>query len=189
MVRPQRRKNEAMAQLDTASLAIAELREFAEFDAAEQRYIRRSLDIGLARADAFQRWARNPDEIASIRRQTIAYQRLRSLRACLPAMRAGDRIETFMGSLIKLAVCDLGEGCINGFPAFRFLYERLLGPEVRPWLPAAFCAASAMPLIAPERRKVLLHSISEAAACAPGWSKRRPGFYPDWVEDRSAEMH
>ena len=36
-----------MANTGTASLTIAELREFASFDAAEQRYIKRSLDIGL----------------------------------------------------------------------------------------------------------------------------------------------
>jgi len=178
-----------MAQLDTASLAIAELREFAEFEPAEQRYIRRSLDIGLARADALGRWARDSDEAASIRRQIGAYQQLRSLRDALPAMRSGNHIEDFMGKLIKITVFDLSQGCIDGFAAYRFLYERLLGPEARPWLPAAFCAASALPQIVPERRKMLLHSISEAAACAPGWSKRRPGFYPDWVEDQSAEIH
>ncbi|AKM11151.1 hypothetical protein [Croceicoccus naphthovorans] len=178
-----------MAQLDTASLAIAELREFAEFDPAEQRYIRRALDIGLSRADPYDRWARNSDEAASIRRQHLAYQELRSLRAHLPAMRSGDRMQDFMGRLIAVTAVDLAEGCLHGFAAYRFLYERLLGPEARPWLPAAFCAASALPQIVPERRKVLLHSISEAAACAPGWSKRRPGFYPDWIEDQSAEIH
>lgn len=178
-----------MAQLDTPSLAIAELREFAEFEPAEQRYIRRSLDIGLARADALDRWARNPDEAASIRSQIRAYQQLRTLLRCLPAMLSGDRMDDFLGKLIKLTVFDLSQGCINGFAAYRFLYERLLGPETRPWLPAAFCASAALPQIVPERRKVLLHSISEAAACAPGWSKRRPGFYPDWIEDQSAEIH
>jgi hypothetical protein len=29
---------------------------------------------------------------------------------------------------------------------------------------------------------VLLQSISEAAATAPGWSNREPAFYPEWVE-------
>ena len=47
-----------MATTTTASLTIAEMREFAGFDAAEQRYIRRSLDIGLGRQDAFKLWAR-----------------------------------------------------------------------------------------------------------------------------------
>jgi len=178
-----------MAHLDTASLAIAEMREFAEFDPAEQRYIRRSLDVGLGRADAYGRWARNESESESIRRQHLVYQELDSLRAALPSVRSGKRLDAFLGRLIRLAVFDLGEGCLGGFPAFRYLYERLLGPEARPWLPAAFCAASALPQIMPERRKILLHSLSEAAACAPGWSKRRPSFYPDWIEDKSTEIH
>jgi hypothetical protein len=29
---------------------------------------------------------------------------------------------------------------------------------------------------------LLLQSISEAAATAPGWSNREPVFYPEWVE-------
>jgi hypothetical protein len=39
-----------------------------------------------------------------------------------------------------------------------------------------------MPHLPPERRKMLLQSLSEAAATAPGWSKRAPSFFPEWVE-------
>ena len=41
-----------MALAGTASMTINEMREFASFTPAEQRYIRRSLDIGLGRCDA-----------------------------------------------------------------------------------------------------------------------------------------
>ena len=41
-----------------AALTLAELREFASFSPGAQRYIKRALDIGLAREDAFKRWAR-----------------------------------------------------------------------------------------------------------------------------------
>ena len=75
---------------------------------------------------------------------------------------------------------------IESFSAYRFLYERLFGARVRPWLPAAFCAAAALPQIAPARRKVLLQSLSEAAATAPGWSDREPCFYPEKVEAEAA---
>ena len=68
------------------------------------------------------------------------------------------------------------------FAAYRFLYERLIGAAVRPWLPGAFCAAAALPHLHPERRRALLQSISEAAATAPGWSNREPVFFPEWVE-------
>ena len=63
-----------MGYLDTANMAIAEMREFAEFDPAEQRYIRRSLDVGLARADAFERWARDERPPGQARRARASYK-------------------------------------------------------------------------------------------------------------------
>lgn len=175
-----------MANAGTASLTIAELREFASFSPSEQRYIKRSLDVGLGRQDAFKLWARDGQENASIRSQYVVYQELKRLRGAIPADSAFDALESFMGKLIRLAAFDLAQERIDGFSAFRFLYERLLGPEARPFLPSAFCAAAALPQIRPERRKHLLQSISEAAATAPGWSSRAPSFYPEWIEKEAA---
>jgi hypothetical protein len=176
-----------MGNTDTAAaLAINELREFANFSPCEQRYIKRSLDIGLGRQDAFKLWARDAAEIASIRSQYVVYQELKRLRGALPDESGFEGIDDFMGKLIRLAGFDLAQERIQGFSAFRFLYERLLGAQIRPWLPSAFCAAAALPQIRPERRKKLLHSISEAAATAPGWSTREPCFYPEWVEKEAA---
>jgi hypothetical protein len=175
-----------MASTGTASMTIAELREFASFDAAEQRYIKRSLDIGLGRQDAFKLWARDAAENASIRSQYVVYQELKGLRGNLPDETGFAALEAYMGKLIRVAAFDLAQERISCFSAFRFLYERLLGAEVRPFLPSAFCAAAALPQIRPERRKNLLQSISEAAATAPGWSTREPSFYPEWVEKEAA---
>ena len=175
-----------MATIDTASLTIAELREFAGFTNAEQRYIKRSLDIGLGRQDAFKLWARNPAETAAIRSQYVLYQELKGLRGEMPEGGGFDGIEQFMGTLIRLTAFDLAQERLSGFSAYRILYERLLGADVRPWLPSAFCAAAALPQIRPERRRGLLQSISEAAATAPGWSARAPTFYPEWVEKEAA---
>lgn len=175
-----------MSGTGTASLAINELREFASFGACEQRYIKRSIDIGLGRQDAFKLWARDAAEVASIRSQYVAYQDLKALRSAVPDETGLDGVDGFMGKLIRLAAFDLAQERLSSFSAFRFLYERLLGASVRPWLPAAFCAAAALPQIRPDRRKKLLHSISEAAATAPGWSTREPCFYPEWVEKEAA---
>jgi len=175
-----------MASTGTASLTINELREFASFSPCEQRYIKRSLDIGLGRQDAFKLWARDEAETASIRKQYVVYQELKSLRGNLPDERALEGVDEFVGKLVRLAAFDLAQEKLSGFSAFRFLYERLLGAEVRPWLPSAFCAASALPQIRPDRRKGLLQSISEAAATAPGWSTREPCFYPEWVDKEAA---
>jgi hypothetical protein len=164
------------------------MREFAGFSPSEQRYIRRSLDVGLGRQDAFRRWARGPAEAASIRTQYVIYQDLKLLRTLLRDEAEGGRsaglddLESIMAPLLHVTTFDLAQGRIEGFSAYRFLYERLLGPEVRQWLPAAFCGAAALPHIRPERRKGLLQSISEAAATAPGWSPRPPRFFPEFVE-------
>lgn len=175
-----------MGQLRTASLMINELREFASFSPCEQRYIKRSIDIGLGRQDAFKLWARDAAEISSIRSQYVAYQDLRSLRAAIPAEDGFEGLDGFMGKIVRMAAFDLAQDKLDSFSSFRFLYERILGAKIRPWLPAAFCAASALPQIRPERRKKLLHSISEAAATAPGWSDSEPSFFPEWIEKEAA---
>jgi len=61
-------------------MALAEMKEFASFPAATQRYIRRSLDIGLDRDDAMSRWSRDVVEAASIRAQARLYRALPELR-------------------------------------------------------------------------------------------------------------
>ena len=175
-----------MASTGTASLTINEMREFASFTPCEQRYIKRSLDIGLGRQDAFKLWARDAEEIDAIRSQYVAYQELKALRGTLPDGEDADAVAEFMGRLIRVTAFDLAQDRLKSFSAFRFLYERLLGADVRPWLPGAFCGAAALPKIKPERRKVLLQSISEAAATAPGWSTREPCFYPQWVDKEAA---
>ena len=63
------------------ALTLVEMKEFASFSAATQRYIRRSLDIGLGRRDAMRRWSRDAGEAASIRAQERIYRRLDHIRA------------------------------------------------------------------------------------------------------------
>jgi len=170
----------------TATMAIAEMREFAEFSACEQRYIKRSLDIGMSRCDAFKLWGRTEAENTAIRRQYVAYQDLKTVRDLIPQEGSIGEIERFIGKLVRMAAFDLAQERITSFSAFRFLYERLLGADARPYLPAAFCAAAALPMIRPQHRKTLLQSLSEAAATAPGWSTKTPSFYPEYVEEAEA---
>ena len=172
---------ERIRQADGA-MTLAEMKEFAGFAAATQRYIRRSLDIGLDREDAMERWSRDVVEAASIRAQARLYAILPDLRAHIPKDSGLDGLEPLLAPLVTLAAFDLGQGRLTGFSAFRFLYERLIGADVRPWLPSAFCAAAALPHLHPDLRRRLLQSISEAAATASGWSARAPQFFPYWVE-------
>lgn len=169
------------------AMTLAEMKEFAGFSAATQRYIRRALDIGLDRSDAMERWSRDVVEAASIRAQAHMYDRLPEIRALIPDDSGLDAMEPFMAPLVTVSAFDLGQGRLTSFSAYRFLYERLIGAEVRPWLPAAFCAAAALPHLHPDLRRKLLQSISEAAATASGWSNRQPAFFPQWVEKVGTE--
>jgi hypothetical protein len=64
-----------MTQMQSFQM-VAEMKEFATFDAAEQRYIRRSLEVARVGADADERWSRNGAETASIRLQAQLYRTL-----------------------------------------------------------------------------------------------------------------
>jgi hypothetical protein len=163
-------------------MTIAEMREFASFSSRTQRYIRRSLDVGLMRDDAIALWSRDGMEEAGIRVQERIYSRLPDMRDAIPDDGGFGQIGPFMAALISVSAFDLGQDRLPGFNAYRFLYERLLGAAARPWLPGAFCAAAALPHLHPDRRKSLLQSLGEAAATAPGWSAREPAFFPAWVE-------
>lgn len=169
------------------TMALAELKEFASFAAGTQRYIRRSLDVAFGRTDAVKLWSRDNMEAVSIKAQFRFYNRLPEIRALIPDSSLILDAEPFLAPLISVSAFDLGQGRIDSFSAYRFLYERLIAADARPWLPAAFCAAAAMPHLQPDRRKTLLLSISEAVATAPGWSKRAPQFFPEWVEKVGAE--
>ena len=87
-----------------------------------------------------------------------------------------------ISSLTAMSAFDLSQGKIDGFGSYRFLYERLIGAAVRPWLPAIYCGASALPHLHPDTRRRLLRAIDEAAAASSGWSLHEPQFMPEWVD-------
>ena len=170
------------AKRPLGSSILDEMKEFAGLPAATQRYIRRSLDVGLGRTNALQRWARDAGEAARIRDQAIVYGRLDALRDTARQCEDLVPVESLMAPLIAMTAHDLAQGRIDSFSAYRFLYERLIGAAVRPWLPAAFCAAATLPELHPDVRRRLLRSMDEAVATATGWSIREPAFVPEWVK-------
>jgi hypothetical protein len=162
---------------------IAEMKEFAIFGAASQRYIRRSLEVASIGVEAAERWSRNSLEQASIAAQERLYRaQLPLIRAGIPDDIAVDAAADIIAPLITLAGFDLGQGKLGGFADFRFLYERLLGGAARPWLPSAFVAAATLPSLHPQLRKSLLGTITAGDVSAAGWSHHEAAFVPEWVE-------
>ena len=164
------------------SRVLEELREFASFTTAEQRYIRCSLEVASARAEAAEHWARGPVEAAQIGRQARAYATIEQIRSLVPTGLDANDAAALLGPLIALTAFDLQQGKLGSFAAYRFLYERLIGPSVRPWLVSAFAAAATLPSIHPELRAELFASLDCQQVTASGWSNRAAAFIPEWVE-------
>lgn len=167
--------------------SIAEMKEFGSFTKKAQRYIRQSLDVAFKRGDPVLTWGRNDVERMNIQTQIHNYNLLLG-RIRLRLQRSGKveigQVEHVMGPLVAIATFDLSMGCIPHFGVFRFLYERLFGAEVRPWLPAVYVAAAAIPVVEGSIRIAHLRSISEVACRAEPdeWSKDDPEFMPEWVD-------
>ena len=161
------------------SIIIAEMQEFGSFGAEAQYYIRRALDAAFAPALAVDRWARSDDEAAAIRGQTKLYRLLPQIRGAIPRAGVMASSDEFLFPLMTASVFDLSGGRLTGFAPYRFLYERLLGAEIRPWLPSAFAAAAAMPHMMPSRRRALLASMG--SALTDRWSTAEPAFIPEWL--------
>ena len=184
-----------MATTRTATQIINELREFASFTAQEQFFIERSLEVGRAQCgargesqpeaqiEAEDDACANAVPLASTRSQQAAYRELLTFRGQFGGERPLEAIEGLIAKLVRVTAQDLARGALESFSAYRFLYERLLGATVRPYLPASFCAAAALPQIEPRRRKRLLETVSEAVVTTPGWSEREPVFSPCRVLD------
>lgn len=179
--------SENVKQDVSGTLTLSEIREFASFSPKAQRYIRRSLDIAFDRDDAVALWSRDDFETQSMAKQKQHYKKLKEIKMLIPNNENIDGNALFFSNLMALSAFDIMNGKLDSFAAYRFLYERLLGANIRPWLPAVFCATASLPQLKPEQRKKLLQSISEAAATAVGWSRRSPSFFPIWVEKIDAD--
>lgn len=162
------------------------MKEFSHFHKKTQRYIRQSLDVMFERGDPLAKWGRTDIERGNIRNQMHNY-RLVAGRIVTQLARTNGQagignIEGMMGSLIAVSTFDISIGCLPHFGCYRFLYERLFGGDIRPWLPAAYVAASAMPDIPPQQRSNQLRSISGEACTVVQWHRRDPLFIPEWVD-------
>jgi hypothetical protein len=161
---------------------LAEIQQFAGFTAAEQRYIRRSLDVAQFGAEAAEHWARGIVEAGNIGQQAMLYGQIDALKTLLSSDLEPDDTSTVLPALIKLSAFDLQNDKLTSFGAYRFLYERLFGAPVRPWLLSAFSAAATLPCIHPELRAELMRSLDDREMREAGWSNHEASFIPEWVE-------
>src|SRR3546814_9792322 len=78
--------------------------------------------------------------------------------------------------LTEISIVDLSQRQIRSFPAYRFLYERLIGGAVRPWLASSFGAAAVLPLLSPRHRGELIGTLAEDEVLRTDWPREEPVF-------------
>ena len=176
------------AQLDLSAgrLMLAEIHEFGTFRPEVQKYICRSLDVAFCPGAAVSIWAQNEREAEGIHAQIEIYEDLPEIGRCLPREQSHIDADNVLFPLIALTTFDLTCSPIGSFVAYRFLYERLLGADVRPWLPAAFCAAASLPHLPRHFRRALVESAAMASDAA--WSMLEPTFFPKWLHEENVRM-
>lgn len=168
-------------KLGTGEMMFAEMQEFASFGIEAQHYICRSLDVALSPNVSPADWARSEREAHDIFAQKQAYRLLPGIREALPGTDGFMDAEAFLLPLIAVSTFDVTCGPIASFAEYRFLYERLLGPKVRPWLASAFLAAAASPHFPAEIRQGLVRSVSPGLT--DRWSSAHPSYQPRWLGD------
>jgi hypothetical protein len=168
-------------ELGKGAVILAEIQEFGSFALETQHYICRSLDVAFAREVDVGRWARSDDEAVNIDAQMQIYRVLPTIRGSIPLGAGLAAADSFLFPLIAVSAFDLGCGGLETFSQYRFLYERLLGASIRPWLQSAFGAAAALPHQPPYRREALFASLGSAST--DRWSSREPAFHPAWLVD------
>jgi hypothetical protein len=168
-------------KLGAGEMMFAEMQEFASFGIETQHYICRSLDIALSVNLSPAGWARSEREAHDIFAQKQAYRLLPGIRAEMPRADGFMNSEAFLLPLIAVSTFDVTCGPIASFPEYRFLYERLLGPKVRPWLASAFLAAAASPHFPSEIRQRLVRSVN--SGLTDRWSSAHPAYQPRWLDD------
>jgi hypothetical protein len=168
-------------KLGTGDVMFAEMQEFASFGIEVQRYICRSLEVAHSPNISPADWARSEREAHDIFAQMQAYRLLPGIREAMPGADGFMDAEDFLLPLIAITTFDVTCGPIASFAEYRFLYERLLGPKVRPWLASAFLAAAASPHFPAEIRQGLIRSVN--SGLTDRWSSAQPAYQPRWLGD------
>lgn len=169
---------------------IREAEEFSLLQPCEQRFIRCSLEIAhqkLSRETIFAHWGRKSDTACTLITVQINYYgdyllKIHNSIPLDPGKRPPDESRDFFGSLVKVSTCDLLLGSIKSYLAYRFLYERILSPRIRPWLPGAFMAAAVDPRMKADCRARLLQSVQKADVSISAYSVQEPIFYPEYID-------
>ncbi len=175
---------------NTTDSVVAEMQEFAGLEPYEQRFIKQSLYMAsVARhpeaasiEDVVGVWARGEDEEYLIRRQWDTYCQLPKVDRLTPSIFGYQYPPEAVAIILTMISVDLKAERISCFAAYHFLYERLLGPHIRPWLLCMFLWQATQPHLTAQHRESLFDSTPLMEVTATQWDNTASRFFPFWVE-------
>jgi hypothetical protein len=165
--------------------------EYASFTVLERLHILRALHIAEADRAALPQFsipiaaARHPD----VQRMWANFETLRVgdlmtvyrpegadwIRSAIPHDGEASACATLLEKLIFVTIKELNVGILERFGPYRFLYERIIGPEIHPYLPPAFLAAVSLPRWPLDWRVLAAQSVEQWDDCSPPLP---PVFFP-----------
>jgi hypothetical protein len=140
---------------------VDEMAQFAAFPQPTRDYICRALALGREELNQGGVLTGSAWDIACELARRDMYFSLPMVRESLA--RKGFQLETWtteFGLLHRYAQFDLQFSEMRDFGAFTFLYERLIGPAVRPWLLSIYLAAAASPKLVEEAREEAIARVT-----------------------------
>jgi hypothetical protein len=153
--------------------------QFASFPEATRHYISEALVMGLTKPGE-KPWVANTlwESAAKLARMDV-YHSIPVVRERIAAK--GYQLETWsdeFGLLHRYAQFDLQHEEMSDFPAFVFLYERLLGPAIRPWLLSIYLAAAGSPLLTEKGRERAISGITMSDVAHDFVHAPTPRYFP-----------
>jgi len=134
--------------------------EFADFSREEQLHVIRAIKMADSMSNGASSLAagiaalRNKDSsrlgaaLVTIEAGALAQAYITALAELKQAIPRDGEVTanaSFLKSLIWLTLRELEQGMIERYSPYRFLYLRLIGREIQPFLPSAFLAAVSLP--------------------------------------------
>lgn len=163
---------------------VDEMAQFASFPEATRRYICEALEIGFTGVSNKPVVGDRLSAIASRLARMDVYHSMPFVRECIS--NKNYNLETWskeFGLLHRYAQFDVQYAEMSDFKAFVFLYERLLGSAIRPWLLSIYLAAAASPRITEEAREQLLSGITAFDVAHDFVTAPAPKYFPNQDED------
>lgn len=157
------------------------MEQYARLPLASRRYIVRALDFGLKRGDYMARWAGSFFDMPTNLARADVYSGISIVR---PTISVGAGLPESVDVLLRRCTgFDLQFEEMSDFTAYNFLYERLFGAGIRPYLAAAYSAAASSPTLTADARRKALSGITMFEQTEENFGGDEPQFYPEWDGD------